>query len=198
MIVLLDTNQDHEEAAAEVGFECGELLTPLTRRRWRGKRYGIDNGAFAKSGFEPNAFMRTVEKMEGERDDCLFVAVPDVVGEAMRTLEMFEHWAPKLRGWPLAFVAQDGIEHVKIPWVEVAAVFIGGGDHFKMSGHAAAVVRTARAMGKWVHVGRINTPERMDRFISLNMDSCDGTGVSRYTHMRTEIKSGLPLLHERT
>jgi hypothetical protein len=42
-------------------------------------------------------------------------------------------------------------------------------------------------MGKYVHVGRVNTPGRFRYFEDLEVDSIDGTGLSRYTHMREEI-----------
>jgi len=45
-----------------------------------------------------NGFMRRIDLHKPHRDLCLFVVVPDVVADARRTLEVFEHWAPKLHG----------------------------------------------------------------------------------------------------
>lgn len=45
----------------------------------------------------------------------MFVAVPDVVGDAKATLEMFERWRVRLDGWPLALVLQDGMEYMEWP-----------------------------------------------------------------------------------
>ena len=56
--------------------------------------------------------------------------------------------------------------------------------------HAALA---AKALGKWVHVGRINTPVRYERWKDV-ADSCDGSGLARYDHMLESIFEGLPLL----
>lgn len=42
-------------------------------------------------------------------------------------------------------------------------------------------------MEKWVHVGRVNTPGRFERFEMLGAHSIDGTGLSRYSWMRERI-----------
>lgn len=51
----------------------------------------------------------------------------------------------------------------------------------------AAIIKTAQVIGKWCHVGRVNTPGRFEYFKDLGADSCDGTGLSRYSHMREKI-----------
>lgn len=52
---------------------------------------------------------------------------------------------------------------------------------------AEQCIRAAQALGKWTHVGRVNTPSRMTRFQDLGVDSCDGTGISRFSWMRHKI-----------
>jgi hypothetical protein len=113
--------------------------------------------------------------------------VPDVVGSARRTLEVFRHWKTKLADWPLAYVCQDGQENLPLPWNDIAAIFIGGSTDWKMGTHAAACVKAAKAIGKWVHAGRVNTPGRYEYFEKLGADSIDGTGLSRYSWMREAI-----------
>lgn len=187
MIVMLDTPQDLNTCAAELGCEVEQLFTPLTRRNPQHpeRPFAMDNGAFAK--FEVNGFLKMLEKHEPRRDLCRFVAAPDVVGCARRTLECFHHWQPILARWPVAFVCQDGMESLEIPWANLAAVFIGGSTDWKMSKHAAAIVKASRVIGKWCHVGRINTPGRLEYFQDLGADSCDGTGLAQYSHMRLNI-----------
>lgn len=185
MIALLDTSGDITVSANELGMECGQLLTPLTRFAWRGGVYGIDNGAF--SGFNAKAFTSLLARQASHRSLCRFVAAPDVVGCARRTLEVFTHWMPLLDGWPIALVAQDGQEDLDIPWAQMSAVFIGGSTEWKLSRHAEHIVRAAKAMGKWVHIGRVNTPDRADKFLAMGADSIDGTGISRYSHMRKAL-----------
>lgn len=186
MIVFLDTSDTLEQCAQELGpsVEVGQLITPLTGRTNLGVRYAVDNGAFAN--FDAKNFRRLLERDMAHRSRCQFVAVPDVVGSARRTMEVWTHWSPQLRAWPLALVAQDGIEDMDIPWDEVDAVFIGGSTGWKTSAHAVAVAKAAKALDKWVHVGRVNTAERFEAWRDL-ADSVDGTGVARYSHMRKAL-----------
>lgn len=187
MIALLDNGQDLAECEKELGTEVGQLLTPLTRYRLRdpARWWAVDNGAF--SNFDPTAFLSLLLREQADREKCLFVAVPDVVASARRTLEVFDYWKLRLIGWRLALVCQDGQEHLPIPWDDLTAVFIGGSTNWKCSDHAAAIVKAAKAIGKWVHVGRINHGDRWDHFEKLGADSIDGTGISRFSHVRRAI-----------
>ncbi len=187
MIVMLDTSADLDLAAAELGCPVEELLTPLTARRRKrlDSHWCCDNGAFAK--FDPIAFLSLLERNEEGRSLCRWVAVPDVVGSAIRTLEVFNIWRCKIAKWPLALVAQDGQESHPIPWDDIDAIFIGGSTEWKLGPHAAACVKAGKALGKWVHIGRVNTPGRFEYFEQLGADSCDGTGLARYSHMRKAI-----------
>lgn len=187
MIALMDSGQDLETSAAEIGCEVGQLLTPLTRYRLRdpSKPWAIDNGGY--SGLDIPAFLALLKREEHRRQDCLFVTVPDIVGSARRTLELFDYWQSKLQGWKLALACQDGQEHLPIPWSRIEAVFIGGSTSWKCSDYASQIVRTAKAMDKWVHIGRVNHAARWDHFEKLGADSADGTGIARFTHMRHAI-----------
>ena len=186
MIVMLDSSEAHFKIAAEeLGCQVGQLLTPLTRYTDRGLVYGIDNGAF--SGFDARAFRSLLARQSGDRDRCRFVCAPDVVGSARRTLEMFDIWYPQLAGWPVALVVQDGQENLPIRWDLISAVFIGGSTEFKISPDAKAIVDAAKIAEKWTHMGRVNTPDRFDLALSWGIDSIDGTGISRYSHMRRAL-----------
>jgi hypothetical protein len=187
MIALLDTSEDLAVCHSELGCEVGQLLTPLTRFRLQQPElpWGIDNGAFAR--FEEKAFLSLLKREEHHRSNCLFVVAPDVVGSARRTLEVFERWKDRLAGWPVALCIQDGQQDLGIPWEDIAAVFIGGTTEFKLSASAAHVIKAAKILGKWAHVGRVNDPARFAHFEELGADSCDGSGISRYSHMRRAI-----------
>ena len=187
MIALLDNGQDLDECAAELGCDVGQLLTPLTRYRLRdaARPWAIDNGAF--SAFDKTAFLSLLAREEHHRDKCLFVAAPDVVGSARRTLEVFERWASQLAGWRLALVCQDGQENLPLPWDFIDAVFIGGSTNWKGSHHAVQIIQAARLLGKHVHVGRVNDGARWKHFELLGVDTVDGTGIARYSHMREAI-----------
>ena len=137
--------------------------------------------------FDEAAFLSLLQRELTRQHLCRFVCCPDVVAESVRTLELFDLWKGKLDGWPLALVAQDGLENHRIPWDEIQAIFIGGSTHWKDGPHAAAVVKTAKIFGKWVHVGRINTPGRFEHFEALGADSMDGSGIGRFSWMRKRI-----------
>lgn len=189
MIALLDNGQDLDDCAAEIGCEIGQLLTPLTRYRLRdpARKWAIDNGFFAQA--EIDAYLALLEREKHHQQNCLFVTLPDVVGSARRTIEVFERWKRReeLKGWKLALVCQDGQEHLPIPWDDIAAVFIGGSTNWKCGDHAAHIIKAAKALQIWAHVGRVNGPERWEHFEKLGADSADGTGLARYSHMRKAI-----------
>ncbi len=139
MIALLDNGQDLEQCAEEIGGEVGQLLTPLTRYKLRDpmKKWAMDNGGFVEA--DVPGLISLLKREEANRATCLFVAVPDVVGCARRTLEVFAHWKdkPELAGWPLALVCQDGQEDLPLPWDDFDAVFIGGSTKWKLSARRA-------------------------------------------------------------
>lgn len=185
MLALLDNGQDLAQCEAEIGVPVGQLLTPLTRYRLRAKKWAIDNGGFKR--LDIDAFLALLRREEHHKEDCLFVTAPDIVGSAQRTLELFGLWRPKLDGWRVALACQDGQEHLPIPWDRIDAVFIGGSTNWKCSVHVERIVQTAQLFGKWVHAGRVNDPTRFRHFEEMGVDSCDGTGIGRYTHMREAI-----------
>ena len=187
----MDTSAKLDTAALECGYEVEQLLTPLTRRlRQRPtQHFCIDNGAFAR--FDARQFLALLKKNEDAQHLCRWVAVPDVVGSAIRTLEVFHVWKKKLAPWALAYVAQDGQDQHPIPWDDIECLFIGGTNDFKLGKDAAACVKAAKALGKWCHVGRVNTPARLEYFASLGADSCDGTGLARFSHMRLKVRDSI-------
>lgn len=166
-------------------FIAGQLLTPLTRYANFGGTFAIDNGAF--SGFDKKLFANLLANNETHRSRCLFVTIPDIVGSARRTLEVWRHRAKFAQYWPMALVAQDGAEDLEIPWDEMSAVFIGGRDPWKDSQAAIDIVKTAKTLGKHAHVGRVNTAKRFRLFHDAGADTCDGSGVAMYDHMLNSL-----------
>lgn len=189
MIALLDTSEDLSICESELGCKCEQLLTPLTRFKPQrpDQEFAIDNGAFAN--FDPNQFRSLLARECSRKQLCRFVTVPDVVGSAIRTLEAFEYWVNRLHGWKLAYVAQDGQESIGIPWNDIEAIFIGGSDDFKLSPYAAQIVKCAKIMEKWIHIGRVNEPKRFSNWKRFEVNSFDGTGISMFSHMREKIKN---------
>lgn len=187
MIALLDTSEDLEVCHAEIGCDVGQLLTPLTRFTLQKPDlpWAIDNGAFAR--FEEKAFLSLLAREEPRKSSCKFVVAPDVVASARRTCEVFERWKVRLIGWKVALAIQDGQQDLPIPWDAIDAVFIGGSTEFKLSPYAAHIIKAAKILGKWVHVGRVNDPARFCNFEKLGVNSIDGSGISRFSHMRIAI-----------
>jgi len=76
-------------------------------------------------------------------------------------------------------VIQDGCNKNSVPWDEITAVFLGGTTKFKLSRQAWVICQDAKKRGKWVHVGRVNTPPRIAYFFGL-ADSVDGSSLAKY------------------
>jgi hypothetical protein len=139
--------------------------------------WAADNDAY--SDWNPDRYRKMLDRVWG-RKGCLFVTAPDVVGDAERTLELFEEWYDDLSAvlQPIALVAQDGLVPDMVPWQRIDALFLGGSDLFKMGEDARSLVEQARARGKWVHMGRVNTQQRMRYAKAIRCDSIDGTSLS--------------------
>ena len=198
MQFLIDQQADRvTDLSGRYAFVGGQLLTPLSRYLpWDGS-FAIDNGAY--SSCDVPAFRKFVGRVKPHRERCLWLAVPDVVGSARRTLEVFRELAFDFHGWPLALVCQDGQEDHAIPWDRISGVFIGGSTEWKDSPHAVHILKAAQLLGKHTHVGRVNTPQRFAKFAGLGVETCDGSGASRYDWMLDNIAESLkvrPLLED--
>lgn len=162
----------------------GTLVCPsdgsLSGRRGLTGVWAVDNGAYG--GFDRDRFLRTLDRAHRFRG-CEFVACPDVVGDWAATLRRFVDWAPRIRGLyqrRLACVAQDGVTVATYPWDAVEAVFLGGSTAFKLGPVAADLASYAKARGKWLHMGRVNTGQRYRYAAALGVNSVDGTLFSRF------------------
>ncbi len=163
---------------------AGQLLTPLTRYTKGDNVFAIDNGAF--SNFNEKNFISLLKREEEHKNDALFVACPDKVGDHKETLALYNDLSHLCEGWKVAFVAQDGYDGMP---QNANALFIGGTNKFKDSNDAIHAVECALQDGKHVHIGRVNTPSRFIKFDSIGAHTCDGSGVSRYDHMIINIKN---------
>jgi hypothetical protein len=156
----------------------GTLTTPA---RWgnapirEGRTWAMDNGVFT-GAFDPERFVRTLDRLTEYRSTCAFVAAPDVIGNADATLAAWPDWSRTIHalGYPTALVAQDGLTPERIP-TDADALFIGGTDAWRDGPAVPALVRAAHARGLWVHVGRVNSLKRLRRFALLGAHSADGT-----------------------
>lgn len=145
-----------------------------------GLPWAVDNDHFWRP--DPPAFRRLLAKVAGH-PGCRFVACPDVVGDARATLAAFDAWESEVRasGQPVALVGQDGAEALDLPWGRIDALFVGGSTAWKESGAALSLTEEAKALGKWVHVGRVNTYRRLRKVHDWGtVDSVDGTCFSKW------------------
>jgi len=142
-------------------------------------KFACDNGRFAKPD-EWNAgdWLEWLAGLRRYRQNCLFAVAPDVVGDAVATLQLSMPYLETIRqlGYRAAFVAQDGF-HDAFPNPDTFDVlFIGGRDEWKFAedgGYASA--RWARSHGKPTHQGRVNSERRLVTMMVSLFDSADGT-----------------------
>ena len=148
-----------------------------------GRMWACDNDAF--KSWNINRFWTMLGKVSrADRTSLLFVTVPDSVGNARETLNLWFEWYPQLAylTLPAAFVGQDGIEHFQkeIPWQEMACWFVGGSTGWKLSAVSEELAREAKARGKWVHFGRANSKKRFRHAFEIGADSVDGGQFSTW------------------
>ena len=160
----------------------GQLLTPLTRYKKCEPIFGIDNGAF--SGLDLKGFTKIINRYYEYRNNCLFVAIPDKVGDHKETLRMWDEYQSLADGYVKAFVVQDGFDG----WPDSAAsIFIGGSTEFKDSFECEQIVKSGLKNNMHVHIGRVNNFERFYHFHNLGAHTCDGSGISMYDHMLEKL-----------
>ena len=161
-----------------IGWLVGpSAMTKTKLREWM--PYALDNDAFTAwengSEWEEKAYFTFLDWVATQKIKPLWAAVPDVVTDKDGTLHNWKKYAPRLKnyGWPLAFVAQDGMNPSDVP-DEAALVFIGGSYEWKWRSVAKFTGLFPR-----VHVGRVNTLYRLRRCDELGVESVDGTGWFR-------------------
>lgn len=183
-------------AIAEIGEAAyqqygGLLIAPTS---WRARDvvasapvWAMDNSAF--TNFDADKFRRQLDAMQGLAR-CLFAVVPDVVQDHARTLERWYVWHDEIRqrGYPRAFVLQNGVTLDTIPFDDCEAVFIGGTTAFKFTALVQSIVQEAHRRGKWVHNGRVNSARRIRYTLGIGCHSFDGTGYAiRPEHIRRHL-----------
>jgi len=153
----------------------GALVTPRSDKPIdKGVRWAADNGCFSNK-WSSDHWLRFLDRRIGQ-PDCLFAVVPDVVGNHNATVERFHRWAPEVRdrGFPVAFVGQDGATIEDTPWDHFDAWFAGGSTQWKL-GEAFHIHTEALRRNKWTHMGRVNSEKRFRLAAGNGYHSADGT-----------------------
>ncbi len=163
----------------------GRLMTPRHYPRsydtaFSGLPWAADNDCF--TGLDPDAYERMLDAIEG-LPLGRFVTVPDVVGDANATADLFDTWHGQVRatGVPVALVAQDGLTVRDVPWRHIGALFIGGTTGWKYGDDVHRLAAACRRYGKWLHFGRVNTRQRTRHALALGANSIDGSAFSKWS-----------------
>lgn len=146
--------------------------------------YALDNGAWTchrqQLSFDHSRFLRLVEKYGASAD---FIVVPDIVAGGEESLNLSLSYLARLRGVaPLLLAVQNGITKEDVlPYLGASVgIFIGGDTEYKLStGNYWGEV--AREQQCYLHVGRVNSVQRIHWCDAIGANSFDGTSVSRYS-----------------
>lgn len=203
MRYLTGVSNDATRLAASKERSLGLILTPDTYF-FRShipdySAWAADNACFNQgAAFDLERYLDWLGSLIGDRDTCLFATAPDVVGDMLMTWVRSVDVLPVLRTWgvPAALVAQNGLTYdaetdslrihrhttdwtwtgIAIGWDEFDVLFVGGDDPFKLSSPRAwAAIRATVAKGKPVHMGRVNSFQRLDYADALGCRTADGT-----------------------
>lgn len=154
--------------------DLGQLVQPNAGNRLvPGAIWAADDGCFG-GRWNPTRWARWLSGLPV--DGCLFATVPDVVGDARATAELWPTYAPVVlaAGLPAAWVAQDGATTDDIP-AEASAIFLGGSTGWKLGTDARAIAAETTRRGLWLHMGRVNSLRRLRYAAFIGCNSVDGT-----------------------
>ena len=140
--------------------------------------WAADTGCFTESEtpFSLSRYLRWLSRRPATL--CLFATCPDVIGDWKATLKRSKGVPALLRRlrYKPALVAQDGATPDNVPWDDLDALFIGGTTEWKLqSPMVIELLKEAGRRGKWKHLGRVNSGERVILAAMRGCDSVDGT-----------------------
>lgn len=180
MVRFLGTPSGPDVRAAMSAGLIGCMTTPAQGNVIPdGAEYACDNGKFGKGWPGAEAWFdwltRTVDRYGADR--CLWAVAPDVPFDAAGTLAESLPWLAEIRalGIPAAFAAQDGCDQLGVPWDDFDVLFIAGSTEWKTGPVAERLSREARERGKQIHMGRVNSRQRLRTAEWFGCDSADGT-----------------------
>lgn len=156
----------------------GLIATPAgATPPWPGVAWCADNACYANHYPSDDRYLAWLHRHSPHAGQCAFATAPDVVGDAVATLFRSGPMLPRIRaaGYRAALVAQDGIEHLTVPWGEFDVLLLGGSTDWKLSPAAADLAREAITRGLTVHMGRVNSRRRLRYAVSIGCRSADGT-----------------------
>ncbi len=178
MIYFANPSTEQIRDTMQAGL-LGVINTPNSTRQSQavdGAAWCADNGCFSDK-FNEAAWWEWLQRNADRADTCRFAVSPDVVGDHQATLQRSAPWLPRIRalGYPAAFVGQDGAHPDTVPWDDFDVLFLGGTTDWKLGPDARALAGHAVALGKWVHMGRVNSFKRFRYAEAIGCSSVDGT-----------------------
>lgn len=153
----------------------GYIDTPAQgNARPDGVTWCADNGCFS-SRWDADRWWGWLRANAGHAPSCAFAVAPDVVADHEATVARSMPWLTRIRGlgYPVAFVLQDGARD--LPWDDFDALFVGGSTGYKLGAETRVFINEAKARGKWIHMGRVNSRRRLEYAKWIGCDSADGT-----------------------
>lgn len=146
----------------------------------------LENNRFTKR-FTESKWLHWLNRLEPWRDTCIAIVVPDVPFSAAGTLEQFRQYShvPKMHGYPVALVTQNGMTINDITWNEIDTLFLGGDDEHKRGVDGQRLAFEAKHRGKWLHIGRCNSGQAMVEHWPY-ADSWDGTTLAKHPHQQVK------------
>lgn len=136
--------------------------------------WALDNGCFTDSYPGDEQYLAHLSRWLPHLEKCLWVAVPDVVGDAAGTLDAWPRMADRIRalGYKACLVLQDGMTAADVAAAAPDAVFIGGTDDFKLGREARNILASFSGPK---HMGRVNSLKRLRYAWNIGCDTADGT-----------------------
>jgi len=183
MIIYLGNHSSLEFGYLQGKYgNMGWLLSPKSLPKTKLRSFipvAFDNDAYSvKEGevWNEDAWYSMLDKLQERKVSPEFVLIPDVVGDKRRTLENFFVYreAVSRRGWPVAMAVQDGMVPQDVPCT-VDVIFVGGTTSWKWKSLPMWVGAFSR-----VHVGRVNSLEKLQICRRLGVESVDGTHWFRF------------------
>lgn len=156
----------------------GQICTPAAgNATLPGVDWAADNGVFGNTYPGDEAYLEWLGQRSWAADQCMFAVAPDVVCDAAATLDRSAPLLAKIRraGYPAALAAQNGLEHLTVPWRDFDVLFLGGDTDWKIGPHARRLTADAKAHGKQVHMGRVNSRRRLQAAAHMGCHTADGT-----------------------
>jgi len=162
------------------------MLTPDNPTPREGLKHCLDNGAWGafQKGipFDCGRFEKLVDTAGLKAD---FIVLPDIVAGGGNSLAFSVSWLPRLNSYrSLLLPLQDGMDPKAVlailrAWPHVG-IFLGGTTEYKLATmHDWGVA--AAALGRWYHVGRVNSRRRIRMAAACGATSFDGTSATRFS-----------------